>query len=156
MKQSQTSHLPVMGVGPIYVISIVINTIFAIISVTQIRRPPSTSKPLTLQSPTQPFQISLQSPTPHPQALSQSRKSSLSRLPFRPTPQSPLSSPSLAYSSSYSVSSSMSSPSKSKSPKPSKRTGSSLLAPTPLFATPSTLPGSSSVLVLSFSPVRFF
>lgn len=31
MKQSQTSHLPVMGVGPIYVISIVIITIFAII-----------------------------------------------------------------------------------------------------------------------------
>ena len=49
MKQSQTSHLPVMGVGPIYVISIVIITIFAIIFGRS-----NTSLPTNIQAPNTP------------------------------------------------------------------------------------------------------
>ena len=49
MKQSQTPHLPVMGAGPIYVISIVIITIFAITF-----SHANTSLPTNIQAPNTP------------------------------------------------------------------------------------------------------
>ena len=134
---SQTSHLPVMGVGPIYVINIVIITIFAIIF-----GHANTSLPTNIQAPNTPVTNSTSSNLTSVSDSTSSGTQSVSQFS--------------ACSSSYSVSSSISSPSKSKSPKPSKRTDSSLLVSTPLFATPSTLPGSFSVLAFSFLPVRFF